>query len=97
MSDDKKLQPTLERDGYELPGFKVDIKLLAIPDKDRDKLGQLVRLEWIKWAKEQPTAKPSWLVPWEELSEPDREVDRRIGVALANYGRLNYVFREDFK
>jgi hypothetical protein len=42
----------------------------------------MVRDEWIAWAKEQPNAKPSWLVPWEGLSETDKEVDRRIGERL---------------
>ena len=48
----------------------------------RDRLGKLVRDVWIGWAKEQPSPKPSWLVPWEELGEVDREVDRRIGEKL---------------
>jgi hypothetical protein len=50
---------------------------------DREALGRLVRDEWIAWAKEQPNPKRSWLLPWEELPEPDREVDRRIGERLA--------------
>jgi len=50
---------------------------------NREELGKLVRAVWIGWAKEQPNPKPSWLKPWEELSEPDREVDRRIGETLA--------------
>lgn len=45
--------------------------------------GKLVRDIWIKWAKEQPNPKPSWLVPWEKLSEPEKEVDRRIFAACA--------------
>jgi hypothetical protein len=45
----------------------------------REFLGQLVRMEWVKWAREQPNPKPSWLTPWHELTEPEREVDRRIG------------------
>lgn len=49
----------------------------------RESLGRLVRELWIEWAKEQPAPKPSWLVPWEGLSEPDREVDRRIGEGIA--------------
>jgi len=48
------------------------------PTCDRETGGRLVRKVWVTWAKEQPNPKPSWLVPWEELSEPDREVDRRI-------------------
>ena len=53
---------------------------------DRESLGRMVRAEWIAWAREQPTPKASWLVPWEQLSEPDREVDRRIGERLAAAG-----------
>lgn len=52
-------------------------------DEEREVLGQLVRLEWMDWAREQPNCKPSWLVTWEELSEPDREVDRLIGERIA--------------
>ena len=54
---------------------------------DREALGRLVREVWIAWAREQPAPKASWLVPWEDLSEPDREVDRRIGETLARAGR----------
>jgi hypothetical protein len=84
-------QPAVGEDGFALPGFAVDVRIRAVPDSDRDMLGRLVREEWIKWAKEQPNPKPSWLVPWEELSEPDREVDRRIGVRLAGFGALRYL------
>lgn len=48
---------------------------------ERELLGRLVRREWVKWAKEQPNAKSSWLLSWTELSESEREVDRRIGYA----------------
>ncbi len=48
----------------------------------RDKLGRRVREVWILWAKGQPNPKPSWLVPYDELSEPDKEADRCIGCAL---------------
>jgi hypothetical protein len=84
-------QPSLKDDGFVLPGMTVNVRILGIPQSDHDKLGKAVRDEWIKWAKEQPNPKPSWLVPWEELSEPEREVDRRIGRRLANIERLNYV------
>lgn len=50
----------------------------------REILGKVVRQVWIEWANEQPNAKPSWLLPWEELSEPEREVDRRIGETIAS-------------
>lgn len=58
----------------------------AIPC-DRETGGQFVRKVWIAWAMEQPNPKPSWLVPWEELSEPDKEVDRRIFEACYASGR----------
>src|SRR5690606_35656299 len=51
--------------------------------QDRDALGRVVREAWIAWAREQPSPKPSWLVPYDELSEADREADRRIGDAVA--------------
>ena len=54
---------------------------------DRETLGRLVREVWIAWAREQPNPKPSWLVPWDALAEPDREVDRRIGEVLFERGR----------
>lgn len=52
---------------------------------DREALGRLVRETWIAWVQEQPEPKSSWLLPWEELAEPDREVDRRIGEAVRDY------------
>ncbi len=53
------------------------------PQLDREALGRIVREVWIAWAYEQAAPKPSWLVPWEGLSECDREVDRRIGERIA--------------
>lgn len=49
-------------------------------------LGRVVHEIWIDWAREQPSSKSSWLAPWEALSEPDREVDRRIGEQLFAMG-----------
>jgi hypothetical protein len=46
-------------------------------------LGRVVREAWVEWAKEQPDPKPSWLIPWEQLSESQREVDMRIGLTVA--------------
>lgn len=45
-----------------------------------------VRAIWIEWAKEQVKPKPSWLLPWEQLTEAEKEVDRRIGEQLAYVG-----------
>lgn len=50
--------------------------------KTAEELGKLVREVWIQWAREQPTIKEHWLTPWERLSEPDKDVDRRIGLAI---------------
>lgn len=48
----------------------------------RDILGRRVREVWVAWAKRQPAPKPSWLVPYDDLSEADKEADRCIGAAL---------------
>lgn len=48
----------------------------------REWLGIVVREAWTAWAREQPAPKPSWLTPWEQLTEPEREADRRIGEAV---------------
>ena len=51
----------------------------------RNELGRFVREAWVRWARTQPNPKPSWLVPFDELSEPDREADRQIGEAVARW------------
>jgi len=50
--------------------------------KERERLGRLVRELWVSWAEKQPSPKPSWLVPFENLSEQDKEADRVIGYGL---------------
>lgn len=52
----------------------------------RDQLGRFVRDNWLLWARAQPKPKPSWLVEWEHLAEPEKEVDRLIGEALYALG-----------
>jgi hypothetical protein len=52
---------------------------------DRDTLGRMVREAWVRWAQTQPSPKPSWLVPYDELSEPDKEADRQIGETVARW------------
>ena len=52
---------------------------------DRDQLGRFVREAWVRWAQTQPNPKPSWLVPYDELSEPDKEADRQIGETVARW------------
>ena len=51
----------------------------------RDALGRMVRTVWVRWAQTQPSPKPSWLLPYDELSEPDKEADRQIGEAIARW------------
>lgn len=52
---------------------------------DRDELGRMVRQAWVKWAEGQPNPKPSWLLPYDELSEADKEADRQIGEFVARW------------
>lgn len=49
-------------------------------------LGMAVRAVWVAWALRQPDRKPSWLFGWDQLSEADRDVNRRIGLALYAIG-----------
>lgn len=51
----------------------------------RDVLGRFVREAWVRWAEQQTDPKPSWLVPYDDLSEPDKEADRQIGEAVARW------------
>lgn len=53
----------------------------------RELLGRLVRDVFADWAREQPDPKPSWLIGWDDLEDGQREVDMRIGTALAAAGR----------
>jgi hypothetical protein len=52
---------------------------------DRDTLGRFVREAWVRWALAQPHPKPSWLVPYDDLSEADKEADRQIGEAIVRW------------
>ena len=58
---------------------------------DRDTLGRMVRESWVRWAQTQPNPKPSWLVPYAELAEPDKEADRQIGEAIARWTMIGAV------
>ena len=48
----------------------------------REFLGRLVREVWVVWAHDQDNPKPHHLLPWDQITESDREVDRRIGETL---------------
>ena len=55
---------------------------------DRDQAGRFVREAWVRWARTQPNPKPSWLVPYDDLDEADKEADRQIGEAVARWTLL---------
>lgn len=55
----------------------------------RDLFGRLVREAWVRWAQTQPDPKPSWLVPYDELSEPDKEADRQIGETMFLWSKIH--------
>jgi hypothetical protein len=70
-----------------LPGSNVQSVRIDAEDLiSRERLGIIVRILFMKWAESQPTPKPSWLVPWMQLSEEEREIDRRIGEFLFRAG-----------
>jgi hypothetical protein len=75
---------TSEREAIERRGQRLLNGARELP-YPRDQLGWFVREAWIRWAKTQPNPKSSWLLPYEELSEPDREADRQIGEAVARW------------
>lgn len=49
----------------------------------REHLGRVVRETWVACAAELDDPKPSHLTGWDELDEWNKEVDRRIGDAVA--------------
>jgi hypothetical protein len=60
------------------------------PVPSPEDLGRAVRDEWVAWARQQPDAKPSWLVDWDDIDdEVQREVDKRIAQALYTWGRAD--------
>ena len=59
-----------------------------MPDReDRDALGRIVRESWVSYCVETGDTKPSHVAPWEDLSDWDKEADRRIGEAVAAFLR----------
>lgn len=79
--DERDVERWNRRDPSELAEAEAKERALSL---DREWLGKLVRLAWVQWAKTQPDAKPSWLLPWEELAERDKEDDRQIGEFIAS-------------
>jgi len=60
---------------------------------DRDVLGRVVREAWVRWALAQPNPKASWLVPYDELGEADKEADRQIGESVGRFVLLGDAAR----
>ena len=73
----------LREQGYRL----VDGRWIAPPAcvVDREVGGRVVRDAWTAWAQQQPHPKPSWLLPYDALSEADREADRQIYAACVKH------------
>jgi len=65
-----------------VPAGEVGARRSATGPLDRDYGGRLVREAWVAWALTQSNPKPTWLVPYDDLSEPDKEADRQIAEAL---------------
>ena len=55
----------------------------------RETLGKKVREIWVQYCLETGNKKPSNIAPWEELSEYDKEVDRKIGEQIFLIGADN--------
>lgn len=60
---------------------------------DRETLGREVRRVWIEFCREIGDDRPSHLASWEDMTEPEREVDRRIGEAIARMALADEVER----
>jgi hypothetical protein len=85
-----------DRDGTRLPdqydhgfaaGRKFELERQIALTLDRDWLGRMVRHAWVEWAKTQDAPKAHWLLPYDELSEPDKEADRQIGEYLIEWAK----------
>lgn len=82
LSDNKLVAQIIdERNAFGAENAKLKLSQDVITF-DPESLGRLVRKVWIAWAKEQPSPKPSWLVPYGELPPEQQEVDNRIGDAV---------------
>lgn len=64
-------------------------------DDRRTHLARVVRHVWVDWALEQQDPPESWLQTWSELDDGQREVDARIGEAVAVDERLRCIAELD--
>jgi hypothetical protein len=56
-------------------------------EQNRERLGRAVREAWVRFWRDKPGAKPSWLTPYDTLPLEQREVDDAIGAELYALGR----------
>jgi hypothetical protein len=65
-------------------------QILAAAGVTADELGQVLRLRWEMWAREQPDVAehPSWTRPWHEMGERERDVDREMAAGMFCAGFL---------
>jgi hypothetical protein len=49
-----------------------------------EEIGKLVRDVWVQFCIEKGVNKESHLTPWDDLSDSDKEVDKRIEIAITN-------------
>ncbi len=58
----------------------------TVPDAgEDDTLGRIVREVWVDYAHEIGNPNPAHLLSWDDLDEGNREVDRRIGLAIKTH------------
>jgi hypothetical protein len=76
----------------EVARLRTDERAYSAPSDEQ--LGIRVREIWVRWARQQLDPKVSWTKPWDELSEPERDVDRRIGGLLWRDGWRDGVLAE---
>jgi hypothetical protein len=87
--DDACMNCALHEAANEITALRAQVAALtargeALPI-ERDTLGRMVREAWVRWAQTQPAPKPSWLAPYDDLSEADKEADRQIGEAICRW------------
>lgn len=67
---------------------------MELSKAQREMVGRSVRETWVKYCIETGDNKSSHLVPYDELSEWDKEADRRIGEVLFLAGFRAAYFAE---
>jgi hypothetical protein len=75
----------------EKEGKKIMARIRRAEKLEAEELGKIVRQAWVDYCKETGrTDDPQKICGWKELDEWSKEVDRRIGVAVARHAREGY-------